>query len=60
MTIKILSCVLINLHQLSPPTVQNMEAVGYVNNGNIWVTVRQITQLDKLPTHDTKAYREGE
>lgn len=53
MTIKILSSILINSHQLSPPTVQNMKAVGYVNN--IWVTLGQITQRDKHPINDTKA-----
>jgi len=30
MMIKILSYILINLHQLSPPTVQDIKAVGYV------------------------------
>ena len=59
MTIKILSFILINLHQLSPPTVQNMKTAGYFNNRNVWVTVRKITQRDKIPVHDTKAYREN-
>jgi len=59
MIIKILSFILINLHQLSPPTVQKMKAVGYLYIRNIWVTVRKMTQRDKIPVHDTKAYRKN-
>jgi hypothetical protein len=57
MMIMILTFILINLHQLSPPTVQNMKTVGYVKDWNIWVTIRKITQRDKIPVHDTKANR---
>jgi hypothetical protein len=57
MMIMILSFILINLHQLSPPTGQNMKAVGYVKDRNIWVTARKITQRDKTHVHDTKANR---
>ena len=57
MMIKVLSLILIKLHQLSPPTVHNMNAVDYVNNRNMRVTVRKITQRDKIPVHDTKEYR---
>jgi hypothetical protein len=59
MMIKLLLFILINLQQLSPPTVQNMKAVFYINNRNILVTVRKIKQRDKIPVHDTKAYREN-
>lgn len=57
--IKILLSILINFNQLSPPTVQNMKALVYINNRNILVTVRKIKQRDKIPVHDKKAYREN-